>query len=77
MATPNELRAESQMVQDESGGEPTTRAATLAGAADEIDRLNEEAANERCYAEGWQQHVSDLLDAIRPFSLRLTGKECL
>lgn len=65
--TSNELRAESQMVQNESGGELTTRAAMLAGAADEIDRLNEEEANKVFYAECWQQHVSDLLDAIRPF----------
>jgi hypothetical protein len=37
MTTEN-LRAESQSVQDESGGELTTRAAMLMFAADEIDR---------------------------------------
>ncbi len=33
----------------------------------ELARLREENANEIAFNEGWQEHISDLLDAMKPF----------
>lgn len=52
--TTDELRAEAEMVQQEAGGELTTRASLLLGAAEMIDLQAAQAERWKALAEGFR-----------------------